>query len=234
MVHRRRWHELLWHFCTQNIFLTDGASVAVRMMLNAVIRDSRDAILVPIPQYPLYSAAIQIYGDPPHSARQRPTTVPTVSQTSRHNVSLRIAAALAWTSADLVSMLVFKPQLACGWQGASGANAHHSSPRRSDRDLNQLGTCLDPCFRPVRQGAVCCRTTWTKSTTGPSIWRTSSRRSTPPVPMANQYVTDSSCSSRHALLHVGRCPAFCSRPKEPCSTPARPNLPSHNFLHVPA
>ena len=46
----------------QNIFLTDGASVAVRMVLNAVIRDSRDAILVPIPQYPLYSAAIQIYG----------------------------------------------------------------------------------------------------------------------------------------------------------------------------
>jgi aspartate/methionine/tyrosine aminotransferase len=33
------------------------------MVLNAVIRDSRDAILVPIPQYPLYSAAIQNYGD---------------------------------------------------------------------------------------------------------------------------------------------------------------------------
>ena len=47
----------------QNIFLTDGASVAVRMVLNAVIRDARDAILVPIPQYPLYSAAIQIYGE---------------------------------------------------------------------------------------------------------------------------------------------------------------------------
>jgi len=55
----REWRGIVW---TQNIFLTDGASVAVRMMLNAVIRDSRDAILVPIPQYPLYSAAIQIYG----------------------------------------------------------------------------------------------------------------------------------------------------------------------------
>lgn len=48
----------------QNIFLTDGASVAVRYMLNAIIRDSRDGIMVPIPQYPLYSASIQLYGDP--------------------------------------------------------------------------------------------------------------------------------------------------------------------------
>lgn len=47
----------------QHIFLTDGASVAVRMALNAMIRDSRDGILVPIPQYPLYSAAIQLYGE---------------------------------------------------------------------------------------------------------------------------------------------------------------------------
>ena len=45
-----------------NIFLTDGASVAVRYLLNAAIRDENDAILVPIPQYPLYSASIQLYG----------------------------------------------------------------------------------------------------------------------------------------------------------------------------
>jgi len=32
-----------------NIFLTDGASVAVRMCLNALIRDASDGILVPIP-----------------------------------------------------------------------------------------------------------------------------------------------------------------------------------------
>lgn len=32
------------------------------MALNAMIRDSRDGVLVPIPQYPLYSAAIQLYG----------------------------------------------------------------------------------------------------------------------------------------------------------------------------
>lgn len=32
-------------------------------MLNATLRDSRDGILVPIPQYPLYSASIQLYGN---------------------------------------------------------------------------------------------------------------------------------------------------------------------------
>jgi hypothetical protein len=47
----------------QHVFLTDGASVAVRMCLNAVIRDENDGILVPIPQYPLYSASIQLYGE---------------------------------------------------------------------------------------------------------------------------------------------------------------------------
>jgi glutamate--glyoxylate aminotransferase len=47
---------------TQHIFLTDGASVAVRMCLNAMIRNENDGILVPIPQYPLYSASIQLYG----------------------------------------------------------------------------------------------------------------------------------------------------------------------------
>lgn len=46
----------------QHIFLTDGASVAVRMCLNAIIRNENDGILVPIPQYPLYSASIQLYG----------------------------------------------------------------------------------------------------------------------------------------------------------------------------
>ncbi|EFJ51567.1 alanine aminotransferase [Volvox carteri f. nagariensis] len=45
-----------------HIFLTDGASVAVRLCLNAMIRHERDAVLVPIPQYPLYSASIRLYG----------------------------------------------------------------------------------------------------------------------------------------------------------------------------
>eukprot|EP00798_Chlamydomonas_sp_ICE-L_P015020 gene15020-21092_t len=45
-----------------DIFLTDGASVSVRLCLNAIIRDKWDGILVPIPQYPLYSASITLYG----------------------------------------------------------------------------------------------------------------------------------------------------------------------------
>jgi glutamate--glyoxylate aminotransferase len=32
------------------------------MLLNAAIRNEADGILVPIPQYPLYSASIQLYG----------------------------------------------------------------------------------------------------------------------------------------------------------------------------
>ncbi|KAI8477217.1 MAG: alanine aminotransferase [Monoraphidium minutum] len=46
----------------EHIFLTDGASPAVRMCLTSLIRNQDDAILAPIPQYPLYSAAIQLLG----------------------------------------------------------------------------------------------------------------------------------------------------------------------------
>ncbi|TVU13173.1 hypothetical protein EJB05_40705 [Eragrostis curvula] len=44
------------------IYLTDGASKGVMQMLNAIIRNERDGILVPVPQYPLYSAAISLFG----------------------------------------------------------------------------------------------------------------------------------------------------------------------------
>jgi glutamate--glyoxylate aminotransferase len=44
------------------IFLTDGASKGVMQMLNAIIRNENDGILVPVPQYPLYSAAITLFG----------------------------------------------------------------------------------------------------------------------------------------------------------------------------
>jgi glutamate--glyoxylate aminotransferase len=50
-------------FVLQNIFLTDGASPAVRLCLNAILRNTNDGILVPIPQYPLYSASIQLLGE---------------------------------------------------------------------------------------------------------------------------------------------------------------------------
>jgi alanine transaminase len=45
-----------------HIFLTDGASPAVQMLVRAAIRDENDGFLVPIPQYPLYSASIALYG----------------------------------------------------------------------------------------------------------------------------------------------------------------------------
>lgn len=45
-----------------NIFLTDGASEAVKMCLQICLRGPADAILVPIPQYPLYSGSINLFG----------------------------------------------------------------------------------------------------------------------------------------------------------------------------
>jgi aspartate/methionine/tyrosine aminotransferase len=45
-----------------NIFLTDGASKGVDLTLQSIIRNKTDGILVPIPQYPLYSADIVLFG----------------------------------------------------------------------------------------------------------------------------------------------------------------------------
>ena len=44
----------------------DGASVGVRSVLNAMIRGPHDGVLVPIPQYPLYSASIALYTGAPN------------------------------------------------------------------------------------------------------------------------------------------------------------------------
>lgn len=44
------------------IYLTDGASKAVMQILQTVIRGQGDGILVPVPQYPLYSATIALFG----------------------------------------------------------------------------------------------------------------------------------------------------------------------------
>eukprot|EP01041_Mallomonas_annulata_P001543 gene1543-2983_t len=46
----------------ENIFISNGASECVRMLLNVCIRGPSDGVMVPIPQYPLYSAAIALYG----------------------------------------------------------------------------------------------------------------------------------------------------------------------------
>ncbi len=44
------------------IFLTDGASKGAQSVLRLLIGGSRDGVMIPIPQYPLYSATITLYG----------------------------------------------------------------------------------------------------------------------------------------------------------------------------
>jgi aspartate/methionine/tyrosine aminotransferase len=46
----------------ESIFLGDGASKTVQMALRVLISGPSDGIMVPIPQYPLYSATITLYG----------------------------------------------------------------------------------------------------------------------------------------------------------------------------
>ncbi|XP_050284864.1 alanine aminotransferase 1, mitochondrial-like isoform X2 [Quercus robur] len=45
-----------------DIFLTDGASPAVHMMMQLLIKSENDGFLCPIPQYPLYPASIDLHG----------------------------------------------------------------------------------------------------------------------------------------------------------------------------
>ena len=50
------------HICrAADIFLTNGASAGIQMMLNAIIAENTDAVLVPIPQYPIYSALVRLF-----------------------------------------------------------------------------------------------------------------------------------------------------------------------------
>ena len=44
------------------IFLTDGASKGVQTILRLLLSGPLDGVMVPIPQYPLYSASITLYG----------------------------------------------------------------------------------------------------------------------------------------------------------------------------
>ncbi|MEI6168881.1 MAG: aminotransferase class I/II-fold pyridoxal phosphate-dependent enzyme [bacterium] len=46
----------------ETIYLTDGASKGVQAILEVLISSERDGIMVSIPQYPLYSATITLYG----------------------------------------------------------------------------------------------------------------------------------------------------------------------------
>ncbi len=45
-----------------HIFLTDGASKGVQNVILSLLRNPNDGILIPIPQYPLYSATLTLYG----------------------------------------------------------------------------------------------------------------------------------------------------------------------------
>eukprot|EP00898_Chlorokybus_atmophyticus_P006856 jgi/Chlat1/7171/Chrsp57S06748 len=46
----------------EDIYITDGASAGVHLIMQLVITDAQDAVMVPIPQYPLYSASIALHG----------------------------------------------------------------------------------------------------------------------------------------------------------------------------
>lgn len=45
-----------------DLWLTDGASPGVHALMRALLRSENDGVMVPIPQYPLYSATIALYG----------------------------------------------------------------------------------------------------------------------------------------------------------------------------
>ena len=47
---------------SSDLFLTDGASPAARTLLSLIIRSEKDGVMVPVPQYPLYSATIALQG----------------------------------------------------------------------------------------------------------------------------------------------------------------------------
>jgi alanine transaminase len=46
----------------KDIFLTDGASPAVQLLMRSMLRAASDTVLIPIPQYPLYTASIALFG----------------------------------------------------------------------------------------------------------------------------------------------------------------------------
>lgn len=46
----------------ESVILTDGASKAAQAVIMAMLRHSKDGFLAPVPQYPLYSATITLYG----------------------------------------------------------------------------------------------------------------------------------------------------------------------------
>ena len=46
----------------KDIIVSDGASSAIDLALQCLISNPRDGVMIPIPQYPLYTAALALYG----------------------------------------------------------------------------------------------------------------------------------------------------------------------------
>lgn len=46
----------------EDIFLSNGASGGIKVVLQTLLEEEKDTVLAPIPQYPLYSACIQLLG----------------------------------------------------------------------------------------------------------------------------------------------------------------------------
>lgn len=46
----------------EHVILTDGASKGAQAVLTALLRSPSDGFMIPIPQYPLYSASLSLYG----------------------------------------------------------------------------------------------------------------------------------------------------------------------------
>mmetsp|Transcript_15036 Transcript_15036/g.47854 ORF Transcript_15036/g.47854 Transcript_15036/m.47854 type:complete len:519 (+) Transcript_15036:108-1664(+) len=46
----------------ENLFLTNGASSGIQMLLTALIASEKDGVMIPIPQYPIYTALISLLG----------------------------------------------------------------------------------------------------------------------------------------------------------------------------
>ncbi|KAI9283205.1 pyridoxal phosphate-dependent transferase [Sporodiniella umbellata] len=49
----------------EHLFLTQGASSGVQTLLSMLTENSKSGIMIPIPQYPLYSASLALYGATP-------------------------------------------------------------------------------------------------------------------------------------------------------------------------
>jgi aspartate/methionine/tyrosine aminotransferase len=88
-----------------HIILTDGASKGVQAVITALLRTRNDGFLIPIPQYPLYSASLALYG-----GKQIPYLLDESNrwELNEHTLSASIASALA-SGIRPVAIVVINP-----------------------------------------------------------------------------------------------------------------------------